>query len=91
MDRTCGGCGNVLCLKQGLERLRSYRGEPNYQIPEDLVIPTCLKCGAEWLTDLQIDLLSQDLERQWRERHPTLGQLSDDPQLPDITEGDIKL
>jgi len=62
--KVCYECGHTLVLMEGPGRLRSYRGESGYEVPADFVIPTCPNCNAEWLSDSDIDVLSQALESQ---------------------------
>ena len=74
----CSECGAVLVLMKGPGRLRSYRGEGGYEVPADFVIPTCLACGAEWLSDSDIEILSQALESQ-RDQRKALADSHSDP------------
>lgn len=61
---TCGDCGFTLRLSRGAGRFTTYRGQSGYVIPADLEFETCDNCGAEWMTDAQVDRLSDALELQ---------------------------
>lgn len=61
---TCAACGNEIFLSKGPHRFKTYRGQPGFQIPAHLEIPTCRNCGAQWMNDQQLDELSDSLELQ---------------------------
>ena len=67
-DLKCGDCGHDMRISSGVGRIRRYRGEGGYVIPAALEFPVCPSCGAEWLTDSQIDALSDALELQRLQR-----------------------
>jgi hypothetical protein len=66
----CAECGYRLERSSGPGRVRAYRGESGYELPEDLVFWACANCGAEWLNASQIDQLSDAFEKQREERRP---------------------
>lgn len=65
----CDECGNEMTISSGPGRLREYRGESGYVIPEDLEYPVCVHCGAQWMTSSQIKRLSVALEDQRAQRN----------------------
>jgi Zn-finger nucleic acid-binding protein len=64
----CAECGNTLRPTSGPGRTMSYRGQEGYQIPDDVTSDNCDQCGAVWMDGPQLDRLSDDLERQRKER-----------------------
>jgi len=67
-ELTCGDCGHEMNISSGPNRTRRYRGEDGYVIPAALSFAECANCGAQWLTDPQIDELSASLEGQRLQR-----------------------
>lgn len=63
-EQKCPDCGGVLAISSGPNRTRRYRGEDGYVLPDDLLFPACIACGAEWLTDSQLETLSAAFEAQ---------------------------
>jgi hypothetical protein len=62
--KECPECGADMQWSIGPGRFRRYRREDGYELPAHLGFPTCPACGAEWLTDSQLELLSTALEQQ---------------------------
>lgn len=60
----CPECGNAMRLSCGPGRLRRYRRDNGFEIPSDMVFRACHHCGAEWMTDTQIDRLSVAFEAE---------------------------
>jgi hypothetical protein len=61
-EQACPECGSRLTLDARAGRLRRYRGEDGYEIPADMVIPTCTNCGALWLDSTMVTQLSSAFE-----------------------------
>jgi hypothetical protein len=66
-EQRCPECDGALAMSRGPGRARRYRGADGYEVPADLSFPVCTSCGAEWLTDSQLETLSAAFEDQ-RER-----------------------
>jgi hypothetical protein len=49
-------------------RLRRYRGEDGYEVPADLVIPTCPVCGDTWENHAIAMRLTEAFEAQRQNR-----------------------
>jgi len=64
----CAECGTALRLSKGAGRKTAYRGAIGYEIPASLEYEVCDNCGAEWMTDAQLDVLSDALEEQRQAR-----------------------
>jgi NMD protein affecting ribosome stability and mRNA decay len=61
--RRCVSCGEgVVSLRAVEGRLASYKGVPNVPIPAEVEIPTCDRCGAEWLNEEVARRLDEALE-----------------------------
>jgi len=65
---TCHECGFQLRESRGPGRTRDYRGGSGYVVPASLAYLECDHCGAEWMTDQQIHVLSAALEDQRLQR-----------------------
>ena len=65
--RKCAECGigNVRPLK-GEGRFARYKTMHRLEIPENLSIPTCDNCGAEWLDDKTARELDEALDLAYR-------------------------
>ena len=61
---SCSNCGSPTQTSKGPGRMRTYLGQPGFEIPADLEFEVCESCGAEWLTASQIDQLSDAFEAQ---------------------------
>jgi hypothetical protein len=59
----CGVCGAEMSLSIGPGRFRSYRGNDGFEIPAYLAFNVC-SCGAEWLSDTQVNVLSHAFENE---------------------------
>jgi hypothetical protein len=59
----CHFCGGANRGVSGPGRYKSYRGV-RCELPADLEIDTCTSCGREWMSDEQIDIMSDAFERQ---------------------------
>lgn len=64
IGQECADCGGALRMSMGAGRKREYRRGCNYDVPADLSFPVCRECGAEWLTDSQLETLNASLEAQ---------------------------
>lgn len=61
----CAACGSdQIFISKGAHRFRTYRGQPGFLLPVDLEFPACRHCGAEWMNDQQLDVLSDSMELQ---------------------------
>lgn len=49
-------------------RVYLYKGNASVPIPDDFLIPTCDRCGEEYLDEETIDRLVEALEKSYRER-----------------------
>jgi hypothetical protein len=67
--RFCHTCGGELQLSQGPGRFKSYRGQAGYEIPANLKFPHCSQCGAEWLTNYQLEILEEHFEKLRADRY----------------------
>lgn len=65
---TCAECGGTVALTTTAGRTASYRGMTGLKVPDDLAIPTCQGCRAEWLDGPMIDVLEAILAPQHAER-----------------------
>jgi hypothetical protein len=78
---SCPECGTTLRLSRGPGRVKQYRGEGGYEIPDDLSFAECPHCEAEWLSTSQIVELSRAFEAQ-RERRLARVAGSSLPKVP---------
>jgi len=65
--RRCRECGDGSIrpfAKPG--RTMPYRTMPALAIPAELAIPTCDRCGAEWIDEQTTTLLDDALEKEYR-------------------------
>ena len=71
---TCMECGGRVAPESRAGRMRSYRGETNFEIPAWLEVPTCQTCGRLWMDSAMVKQLGSifELERR-RRRAPVLG------------------
>jgi len=66
--KRCGSCGGEVAPTKGPGRLCSYRGEADYAVPDDMVVPTCKKCGSMWLGSVETDALGLAFQKEWDRR-----------------------
>lgn len=67
-DRRCIRCNSVsVRSRSGTRRTRPYRVLPSLVVPDDCLIPTCARCGADYLDDETIAALGPVLEQAYRD------------------------
>lgn len=47
----CAECGGPVVPKTGVGRTFRYRRNDERPIPDDMLIPTCERCGDDYFTD----------------------------------------
>ena len=57
----CDLCRGPVTKATGPGRTREYRAGITLEIPEDLAIPTCRKCGETYLTTAEAEALEEVL------------------------------
>jgi ParB-like chromosome segregation protein Spo0J len=68
--KQCPSCGGDVLSTKGPGRLCNYRGEADYAVPDDMVVPICKKCGAMWMSSVEVDTLGTIFQEEWdRRRH----------------------
>lgn len=69
----CSLCGGTVVSNRGPGRQAEFeRGVPNFEIPENIDVPRCNKCGELYLTKVGEKLLYNALTplyRKWRAQH----------------------
>ena len=71
--KPCPQCGGPIAPRSAPGRLCIYKGDTDYVVPEDMIVPTCTKCGAMWLGSSQSEVLEAEFERQRAERQKNGG------------------
>jgi hypothetical protein len=68
IERRCHACGEgrIRPLAKRGRRVR-YKAIPSMEIPAEIAIPTCDKCGAEWLDHATAHAIDEALERRYRD------------------------
>ena len=67
-DRRCIRCNSVsVRSRSGTRRTRPYRVLPSLVVPDDCLIPTCARCGADYLDDETVAALGPVLEQAYRD------------------------
>ncbi len=66
---SCSNCGGQLKISLGQGRFRRHRGEEGYEIPASMKFPECLQCGAQWLTNSQLELLGTHFDKIRSDRY----------------------
>lgn len=68
-QRRCRECGEgsiASVARPG--RFMRYKTMPRLEIPAEVAIPTCSKCGAEWINNKTADSIDEALERVYEEK-----------------------
>ncbi len=71
---TCASCGEGRVKPLAARgRVMLYRNFPALSLPDDLLIPTCPKCGEQWLDDETLYKLDTALKQSAREARSSIS------------------
>ena|SRR5579859_7961303 len=64
-ERRCPECGGLVVPRRAAGRTMPYRNLAALEVPDSFPLPTCVKCGEEYLSAAETDALDAALEAEY--------------------------
>jgi len=64
----CAECGGTIALRRTQGRTMRYKNVDGLPVPASLAIPTCKKCGTEWMNDTVAEAIDEAMDPVYRAR-----------------------
>jgi hypothetical protein len=90
-EMTCPECGQGTIEPRTAKGKRfRYRQMADVEIREDVMVPTCTRCGTEWLDGPSTRALDESLERAYRAELQLKAERAIEKLRPHIRQGDLE-
>jgi Helix-turn-helix domain len=91
MKTLCGECGRrEVEPRTAAGRMSPYKNFPALPVPDDLAIPTCRHCGAEWIGARDAELIDAALEKAAADVLSRLAREALESMIDGVTQRDLE-